>query len=69
MAHMKTADAIKLFGNTQSDLARALGITASAVNQWGEEVPPLRAYQIRDLIAERERTSTPSCVCDQKAAA
>ena len=38
---------------SDADLARALGISTSAVSQWGERVPPLRAYQIRDLLAAR----------------
>ena len=36
---MTKQDAIRLFGATEADLARALGITRSAVNQWPDELP------------------------------
>ena len=49
---MKTIEAINLFGNV-ANLAGALSISVQAVYQWGETVPPLRAYQISELIAER----------------
>ena len=35
---MRKSEAISLFGRTQNDLARALGITKSAVSQWPEEL-------------------------------
>lgn len=40
--------------NLQS-LANALGISRAAVSQWGENVPPLREYQLRELIERREK--------------
>lgn len=48
---MKTADVIAKAG-TASDLARVLGITPAAVSQWGETVPLLREYQLRELRPE-----------------
>jgi len=45
---IKTDDAIKEFGG-QKKLADALGIKQSAVAQWGEDVPQLRAYQVAIL--------------------
>lgn len=45
---MKTKDAINKFG-TVAKLARALDISVAAIYQWGEDVPPLRAYQIKDI--------------------
>jgi len=45
---MKTADAIKLFGSVRA-LAAALDITVQAVYGWGDDVPKLRVYQIREL--------------------
>ena len=48
--------AIEHFGGT-SKLAIALGIKHSAVSQWGEYVPLLRAYQIRELIAEKDQAA------------
>ena len=56
---MKTKDAIEQFGSVAA-LAAALGLSVQAVYQWGEDVPQLRAYQIRDLLAARQ--------ADQKAA-
>lgn len=47
---MKTSEAINLFGNV-ANLARALDISVQAVYQWGDTVPPLRAFQIRDIEA------------------
>ena len=52
---MKTTEAIHLFGGTCQSLANALGITRAAVSQWGENVPPLREYQLRELIERREK--------------
>lgn len=49
---MNTKDAIEQFGSIK-ELAKALGITQPAIYQWGDTVPPLRAYQISELIAER----------------
>ena len=43
---MRTEDAIRL-AKGRNALARLLGITGSAVSQWGETVPELRVYQIR----------------------
>ncbi|MGE6647970.1 Cro/CI family transcriptional regulator [Shewanella colwelliana] len=45
---MKTKEAITYFGNKTS-LAKALELTKSAISQWPEEVPELRAYQIERL--------------------
>ena len=45
---MRTKDAILHFGN-KLKLAQALEISKSAISQWGDEVPELRAYQIERL--------------------
>ena len=55
---MKTKDAIEQFGSVLV-MATALGITREAIYQWGENVPPLRAYQIRDLLAARQTEKPP----------
>ena len=52
---MKTSDILPHFNNSIRELANALGITREAVYQWGETVPQLRAYQIRELISAREQ--------------
>jgi len=49
---MKTQDAIAAF-DSPLGLARALGITRAAIYQWGDTVPPLRAFQIRELMAAK----------------
>ena len=45
---MKTEDAIAAFGDAKK-LADALGIWPQAIYKWGETVPELRAYQIKEL--------------------
>ncbi|WP_394230170.1 Cro/CI family transcriptional regulator [Shewanella colwelliana] len=45
---MKTKDAISYFGN-KSSLAKVLELSKSAISQWPEDVPELRAYQIEHL--------------------
>lgn len=51
---MKTQDAIQLFGSVRK-LAEALGLSVQAIYAWGDTVPELRAYQLRDLLANREQ--------------
>lgn len=51
---MKKRDAIAAFGSA-SDLARTLGITRQSVSSWGEDVPELRAYQIREILDQRRQ--------------
>lgn len=46
---MKTADAIQFFGGKKIDLAKAIGVSPSAITQWGDDVPVLRQYQIERL--------------------
>jgi len=48
---MKTDQAILLAGSP-SALARILDISTAAVSQWGEFVPRLRVYQLRELRPE-----------------
>jgi hypothetical protein len=44
---MKSKDVFKLYGN-KSRVAVALGLTRAASSWWGEEVPLLRQYQLRE---------------------
>lgn len=53
---MKTKDAISHFGN-KLKLAEALSVTKSAISQWGEDVPELRAYQIERLTGGELKAS------------
>jgi hypothetical protein len=54
---MKTSEIIHEFNNSVRELAGALGITREAVYQWGEDVPQLRAYQIKEILAKRAKVS------------
>lgn len=45
---MKTDLAIQLAGSPTA-LAKLLGITPSAISQWGTDVPPLRVYELKEL--------------------
>jgi hypothetical protein len=47
-APMTKQKLIQLAGS-QSELARILGITRAAVNQWEEQIPELRLRQLKDL--------------------
>ena len=44
-------DAVRLFGS-KSKLARALGITPQALNNWGEYVPELRVYKLKETYPD-----------------
>ena len=48
---MKTARAIKLAGDSAAALGRVFNppLSRQAVQKWGEDVPPLREYQLREL--------------------
>lgn len=48
---MTTKQAIKLAGSGKA-LAELLGISRSAVSQWGRKVPELREYKLRELKPE-----------------
>lgn len=50
---MKTTEAINLFGGV-AKLAKALGISVQAVYQWGDVIPPLRVYEIREIAANQQ---------------
>lgn len=45
---MKKSDVIAHFGKP-SAVAEALGIDRSAVSQWGENIPQLRAYELEKI--------------------
>jgi predicted transcriptional regulator len=48
---MKTKQAIKLAGSAKA-LADLVGVTKSAVSQWGNEMPALREYILKDKRPE-----------------
>lgn len=45
---MKTQNVISHFGS-KLKLAQALNVSKSAISQWGDDVPALRAFQIERL--------------------
>lgn len=45
---MNKAQAIAKAGSAAS-LARVLGIKPQAISQWGDEMPPLQVYRLREL--------------------
>ncbi|MDO6525420.1 Cro/CI family transcriptional regulator [Motilimonas sp. 1_MG-2023] len=45
---MQKTDAIKHFGSANK-LANALGITRMSITQWGDEIPPRRAFEIERI--------------------
>lgn len=49
---MTKQEALKLFDGSVRKLADALGITEQAIHQWGDHVPKLRAYQIREIAGK-----------------
>lgn len=51
---MKTIEAVAIFGS-KAEVARNLGISRAAVTDWGDDVPPLRVYQIREILENRQK--------------
>lgn len=51
--YMKTIDAISKAGGIHK-LAELLGISVQAIYQWGEEVPKLRQYELREIFSEQK---------------
>jgi hypothetical protein len=50
---MKTQEAVNHFGSIRK-LAAALDVSVQAIYKWGEDVPPLRAYQLREMMKKGE---------------
>ena len=59
MEQIKLSDVMPHFNNSQTELAKALGLSRQAVNVWFKEdkIPLLRAYQIREMIANKDNSS------------
>jgi transcriptional repressor of cell division inhibition gene dicB len=47
LAHMTKDQAVAKAGSA-TKLAAILGVTKQAVSMWGDELPPLRVYQLRE---------------------
>lgn len=52
MELVKKKDGIAIAGSA-AKLSRLLGVSRSAITQWGEWMPPYRAMQLREAIPER----------------
>ena len=50
---MLKTEAIRLLGGTNASAASAIGITASAVSQWPEVLPPTIADRVVAAIARK----------------
>jgi hypothetical protein len=48
LSQMKKKIAIKFAGSSMA-LAEILGVSQSAVSQWGEDIPVLRVFQLKVL--------------------
>lgn len=50
---MELGEAIAAFGGVRP-LAEALGVTTQSAYKWGPAgLPPLRVYQVREILAKR----------------
>ncbi len=52
MQPLRKKDGIAIAGSA-AKLARVLGVSRSAITQWGEWMPPYRAYQLKSALPER----------------
>jgi hypothetical protein len=50
---MRTKEVVALFGGVKQ-MADALRIWPQAIYAWGDTVPELRQYQIKEILRERE---------------
>ncbi|QJQ93941.1 MULTISPECIES: Cro/CI family transcriptional regulator [Halomonadaceae] len=57
---MTTSEAIKHYGGKKIELARALGLSPSAITQWGESVPILRQYELERLTKGKLKVDKPA---------
>lgn len=51
---MTTLEAVQYFGSKRK-LAEALKLSTQAIQAWGDTVPPLREYQLKDIMATIEK--------------
>ena len=52
---MTKQEALDLFDGSARKLAEAIGVSVQAIHQWADEVPELRAYQIREKTKEAQQ--------------
>lgn len=46
---MTVSEALKFFGSRRK-IAEVLGLHVSAVYHWGDRLPPLREYQLKEIM-------------------
>lgn len=56
---MKTSEAVAKFGSIRG-VADALHISVQAVYAWGDDVPQLRSYQLRDALSTKDISASTS---------
>ena len=56
---MTLNEALVYYGSVRK-IAEALGLSVQAVYAWGDTVPDLRAYQLREKIAMSKKSSAPA---------
>ena len=49
---MTVQEAVTIFG-TKKAIAEVLGIHPQAVYQWGVDIPPLRTYQLKEILKQK----------------
>jgi hypothetical protein len=52
MQRMTKQDGIAIAGSA-AKLARLLGVSRAAVTQWGDWMPPYRAFQLREKMPDK----------------
>ena len=54
---MTLEEALSHFNNSRRELAEALGVSTQAVQYWADEeqIPELRAYQIKEIISKSRK--------------
>ena len=63
---MRTEEALKHFDNKVRTLAEALNLSVQAIYAWGDTVPRLRQYEIRDILAARGEDVGPADTAHQE---
>jgi hypothetical protein len=55
---MKKSEAIKQLGDTTTEAAKAIGITAQALSQWPDELPPRLIDRVQAALWRRQQSQS-----------
>lgn len=55
---MKKTEAIKQLGENATEAAKAIGITAQALSQWPDELPPRLIDRVQAALWRRQQSRT-----------